>query len=83
VNKPQKIAIHMKNRRHESADKVEFDATLSLTRLEIKPFLLTRLLASYPLMTLKVALGIYWQALKLFVKKVPLHVHPKKQEARS
>ena len=31
----------------------------------------------YPFMTAKVALAIYWQALKLFLKGVPLHAHPR------
>ena len=27
-------------------------------------------------MTAKVALAIYWEALRLFIKRVPLHGHP-------
>jgi DUF1365 family protein len=30
----------------------------------------------YPWMTAKVAIAIYWQALKLSIKKVPFYDHP-------
>jgi DUF1365 family protein len=30
----------------------------------------------FPLMTAKVGLAIYWQALKLFLKRIPYHPHP-------
>ena len=56
-----------------------FDATLNLTANRVNRSQLTRVLLSYPLMTLKVAAGIYWQALKLWCKKIPLHAHPAKK----
>jgi hypothetical protein len=33
-------------------------------------------LLSIPSMTLKTVVGIYWQALKLFIKRVPIYMHP-------
>lgn len=33
------------------------------------------MLASHPLMTMKVTLGIYWEALRIWLKKVPIHSH--------
>ncbi|MFQ3338719.1 MAG: DUF1365 family protein [Colwellia sp.] len=48
-----------------------FDASLVMKR---KPFTKTSLLRIWcqlPVMTVKVVLSIYWQALKLFVKRVP------------
>jgi hypothetical protein len=55
-----------------------FDATLSLKRLGLNQALLNRVLLKTPIQTASVVVGIYWQALKLFVKKVPLHKHPGK-----
>lgn len=51
--------------------KAIFDATLSLKREELSTNTLSRVLIRYPLMTLKVVLAIYWQALLLFFKRVP------------
>ena len=42
---------------------------------------LNRVLLRYPLMTTKVIAGIHMQALKLWMKKVPFFVHPKKRKA--
>ena len=35
-----------------------------------------RVLWQFPLMTAKVAGAIYWQALRLFIKRVPFYPHP-------
>jgi DUF1365 family protein len=37
---------------------------------------LLKLLVAYPLLTLKVVAGIHWEALKLWLKGVPLHKRP-------
>jgi DUF1365 family protein len=56
-----------------------FDATLTLEHREITPRNLTRVLLSYPPMTLKVITMIHWQALRLWLKGAKFYVHPKKQ----
>ncbi|MGQ9921215.1 MAG: DUF1365 domain-containing protein [Desulfobacca sp.] len=54
-----------------------FDATLTLSRQEITPANLTRVLLSYPPMTLKVITMIYWQALRLILKGAKFYPHPR------
>ena len=55
----------------------QVDATLILNRQAITGRRLTSILLQYPWMTAKVAFTIYWQALKLWIKGVPFHNHPK------
>jgi DUF1365 family protein len=70
------LTVHMENAR--GGQKV-FDATLVLEREDIRAGTLARALTGYPLMTLKVVAAIYWQALRLWLKKVPVHDHPAKK----
>lgn len=75
LNPPdQALSVHMKN---EEAGRDVFDATLTLRRREITGANLARALLMYPPMTLKVVAGIYYQALRLWLKKCPFHSHPK------
>ncbi len=55
-----------------------FDASLRLQRRPISHQALTRVLFQYPLMTGKVVGLIYFQALRLLLKKTPFYAHPKK-----
>ena len=56
-----------------------FDASLALQRRPINQQSLNRVLVRYPLMTAKVTALIYWQALRLLLKKVPVYPHPEKR----
>jgi DUF1365 family protein len=59
-----------------------FDADLRLHRREITGRSLARTLIRFPLMTLQVATGIYWQALRLSMKGVDFHPHPRHNEGK-
>lgn len=69
----KRLAIHMENHSERGC---EFDATLALKAEPMTAQSMNRVLRQFPLMTAKVALAIYWQALKLFLKRIPLHSHP-------
>ena len=68
-----RLAIHLEN--HNDEGRV-FDATLALEAEPITAASLRGILWRFPLMTAKVAGAIYWQALKLFIKRIPYHPHP-------
>lgn len=46
------------------------------SRHELSDAALARALVTHPLMTLKVVAGIGWEALLLWLKRVPVHYHP-------
>jgi DUF1365 family protein len=68
----KRLTVHMENHR----DGKVFDATLDLKRRELSSAALASTLLFFPVMTMKVVAGIYWQALRLWLKRVPVHSHP-------
>jgi hypothetical protein len=57
-------------------DERVFDAVLTLERHEITGRSLAWALAQHPLATLNVVRRIYWQALRLWLKRIPFYAHP-------
>jgi len=72
----RRMAIHMENRER---GELLFDATMNMERREIDGASLARILALHPPMTAKVVGAIYWNALRLWIKRTPFFVHPSKR----
>ena len=72
-----RVSVYMAN---SSAGKRMFDASINLTRKEITGGNLASVLARFPFMTFKVIAGIYWQALRLWLKRCPVYQHPDKRQ---
>ena len=78
-NNPSKILSL--NLETEHLGKRHVDATMALKRREIDAGSLAGILVEHPWMTAKVLTSIYWQALKLGLKRTPLHSHPRYLES--
>jgi DUF1365 family protein len=73
-----RLLVHMENLLDGAA---QFDATMTLDREPISAGSLASALLRYPLLPLKVTTAIYWQAFRLWLKRVPFHTHPDKTGA--
>lgn len=69
-----RLTVHMEN---FEAERMLFDSTMTLERRPVTGASLAGALARHPLMTVKVVWGIHFQALRLWLKRVPVHDHPK------
>ena len=74
----ERLRVEMRN---EEGGREVFGAVLSLRRRAWSAGALWRTALGLPLMAWKVHAAIYWQALRLWVKGVPFHVHPAKRAA--
>ncbi len=72
------LAVEMRN---EEAGREVFRARLALRRRPWSAPALWRAALRQPLITWKVHAAIYWQALRLWAKRVPFHPHPAKSAA--
>ena len=70
----RKLVVHMDTIEY---GKPFFDATLNLERRAWSAGSLHRALLSHPWMTAKVIGAIHWEALRLYLKKVPVFTHPR------
>jgi len=60
----------------EDADGPVLFAVHRAQRRDLTDAALIRALVTHPLLTIKVVVGIGWEALRLWLKRVPVHAHP-------
>jgi DUF1365 family protein len=72
-NSADRLIVESKNLEN---GELAFDSTLSLQRREWTARNLHRTVLRFPFMTARTILGIHWQALRLWAKKVPVVHHP-------
>lgn len=83
----EKLGVKIENHLHDSAvaemgdvdGKKILDVTMLLNRKPLTSRNLNWMLVKYPLGSFRVFAGIYWQALRLYLKKVPFYPHPAKR----
>jgi DUF1365 family protein len=69
----ERLWVHMENRQNGAR---VFEATLSLRRRPVSGLELARALLLRPAMTVQVVAGIYFQALRLWVRRAKFYPHP-------
>ncbi|MDQ0121202.1 DUF1365 family protein [Pseudomonas lini] len=74
------LRIHMENRRE--GQKV-FEADLALRRQPLDAAALRRHVLAFPWMSLRTLGAIYWQAMRLLLKRTPLYAHTTRQSSQN
>ena len=78
--KQQSLAVHM--RLYRRAHRI-FDATLALRRQALTTRAMHIMPLKYPFLCVNVLWRIYWQALRLWLKRIPVYTHPQKQNMQT
>ncbi|GLS83720.1 DUF1365 domain-containing protein [Paraferrimonas haliotis] len=68
----KQLALHLENWQQHKV----FDATLNLKRSDLNKATVRNTIIKLPSMALKTVAAIYWQALKIWLKRVPFIPHP-------
>lgn len=75
----QKLWVAMANFQQQEK---QFSATLALRKTELSRANIRRFLWRSPFQTYRIVIAIYWQALKLWLKRTPFFDHPKHQKSQ-
>jgi uncharacterized protein len=70
------LSVYMALRDNTAPYDTVFKAHLALKHRPMTGAGLVWTLARFPVMTAQVIVGIHWQALRLWLKRVPIHTHP-------
>ena len=77
LSKPlQRLSVYMAN--NKDGERI-FDAAMVMNRTPISGWSLASVLMRFPFMTAKIIVAIHWEALKLWLKGIPVHEHPDKR----
>lgn len=69
-----RLLVKIENKRvnqNNEASQTLFDAVLAMKKQPFTKANLLRIWGQLPAMTIKIVFGIYWQALKIFIKRIP------------
>jgi DUF1365 family protein len=80
VHRPEerlRLAIVSKETDANGKEQAVFTARLRMQRLPLRS---TLAWLRFPGLTLQIVIGIYFQALRLWWKRIPIHPHPRRRE---
>ena len=72
----KRLSVHLAS---QDNDGRMFESTLVLKHRAMHVSLIPRLLSRWSVMTLRITAAIYWQAVRLWLKRIPFVPHPDKQ----